>query len=251
MFKKIAIVSALGLGASISAQAAVNGFYAGGQFGAADIGYTASNLGVVYATANSGLVNPYVSGSTSVTGPNTPSVDNGTLGARIFMGYQFIPYFAAELGLDGFQSTDIEHMYGTPIAVGSNINNFTKNHSNPYSNINDSALLGGIDLVGKAMLPIGERFNIYAKGGVAYMEANQFSAEFDVTEDKQNTGHILTVSSDLNKDTVYAFRPVYGAGVSYDITPKVVLDLSWTQIPSGSDIPQSNLYALGLSYHFG
>lgn len=241
MLKKIVLISALSLGASFSAQAANNGFYVGGQFGAADLGYTASNLGVVYATANNGQ---------PVTGPNKPSVDNGTLGARLFMGYQFMPYFAAELGLDGFQSTDIEHMYGTPITAGSNLNKFAKNHSNPYSNINDSALLGGIDLVGKAMLPIGERFNLYAKGGVAYMEANQFNADFNITTNGPSDPGILTVSSDLNKDTVYAFRPVYGAGVSYDITPKVVLDLSWTQIPSGSNIPESNLYALGLSYHF-
>ena len=216
MIKKIIPILGLTLITASAAYASPNGWYLGGQIGAANIDNTASSLNIIYA---SGIT----SGST-VTGPYHPSVDNGDWGGRIFTGYQFMPYLAAELGATDFANTSVDHLYGTP-------------------NLDDHVSEYGFDAVAKVMLPIGERFNVYAKGGVAYMLSNDFDGYLSYQAPS-------TFVVGYDKNTVTAFRPVYGLGASYDITPKLSADISWSQIVGGSDIPQTSFTALGLAYHF-
>lgn len=209
-----AISTTLMLTFSTIAFASANGFYVGGQLGAANIDNTASSLGADKAD---------ITGSTGqIAGPNSVEVDNGDWGGRIYGGYQFNKYLALETGLSAFAPTDVDNLYGT-----------TKNAS-----VN----LNAIDAVGKVMLPIGSKVNLFAKGGVSYVMTNHFDGEAYIGQN----GY----SYSTNEEVDTAWRPTYGLGASVDLTPHLSADVSWSQIVGNDDIPRTNFTALGLAYHF-
>lgn len=138
------------------------------------------------------------------------SIDNNRLTGRVFAGYQFNENLAAEFGYSHFDDTKYKRINGT--SANGKIREYV------------------YDLVGKAILPLPNNFNVYAKAGVANVHAK--------------------ASGSLNSNNGTATELTYGLGAAYDVTPVVPVDLSWTHINSGSGIPKSDFVALGISYHF-
>ncbi len=122
MIKKIAMVSTLTLIVfSNTAFASANGFYGGGELGYSDIDDTA------------GHVIPFTSG-----------ISTDGLGGRVFGGYQFNRFIAAEGGF-GFDQDSL-------FKATNQIN---------------------VDLEAKGMLPITQCFNVFGKLGGTYVDQNQ------------------------------------------------------------------------------
>ncbi|MBY0544398.1 MAG: porin family protein [Gammaproteobacteria bacterium] len=212
-------VSALGLCSSV--YAADNGLYAGAQLGYANIDNSVSSLDVSSTPLN---INGHYVGQ--VSGFKNPSVDNGDIGGRAYLGYQFNRYFSLEAGYTQYADTDVNNIAG-------------------FHNQDISLYEGAIDTVGKFSLPIGKRVNLYAKGGAAYVMTQGVDSSIN------QVIRPLNVSSSFETSTtnIDEFRPTYGFGASFDITNHLSTDVSWSQIVGGNNIPTTNFTALGLSYH--
>ena len=82
-----------------------------------------------------------------------------------------------------------------------------------------------IDLEVKGILPLADKFNVFGKLGGAYVDQRSSDAD--------------------------GVQPLYGLGIGYDISPQVSADLSWTRVVGNDSIKDSNLFAVGVAYHFG
>lgn len=148
---------------------------------------------------------------------NNSKFHNKGLAGRVYTGYQVNQNFAAELGLTKFHNvTETVNAISTKATVKT----------------------AAVDLVGKGILPLQNGFGVYGKAGVAYVKQTE------------------TVKSGSEKDSASAHKmyPTFGAGVTYSVTQNVDTDLSWTRIQkvgSKSNIPSSDFFGLGVSYHFG
>jgi len=107
------------------------------------------------------------------------------------VGYQFIPYFAAEVGITQYLFEGV-------------------------------AAVHGIDVAAKGILPIGDRFALFAKLGVI-----DYLGPFGIS---------LTA-------------PYVGLGMSYAVTPK--LDVTVQAQGGVRSYAQFGNVTAGLSYHFG
>jgi OOP family OmpA-OmpF porin len=150
----------------------------------------------------------------------------GGLGGRVFAGYNFNRYFGAELGVARY----------APSKYDSNSTDGNGAVSLKYN-------MNAIDLVGKAYLPIGESgFNAYALGGVARVNSKQ---KADVTFDGAKSSY---------SETTNKFRPIYGLGVSYDVSNSVTTNAEFTQIKGNgksSSVPTANMLTLNVAYNLG
>lgn len=167
-------------------------------------------------------------------------IDEHDVGGRAFVGYNFNPYVALELGGTLYP----ENKYGLFVDFGDNNNILTTIKTYTF------------DLLGKFSLPLGEKWSIYAKAGIAYV----------------NTTYEYT-GTDLTSETNHAWRPGYGAGASYSLSRDITVDFAWIGVlgedhtqfdatyPPNSDpifrirnansvIPTCNLIAIGLTYKF-
>jgi len=144
---------------------------------------------------------------------------------RLFMGYNFTKHFGLETG---FLMTDTRN-----IRVSVN-NNVIPTGIQKIGNfkINEKIL----DLTPRINIPLDDKFTVYARGGVAYIDA------FNGHVDKSN----------LNL--------VYGAGIDYAVTTKLSTGFAWSHYNGGStkliDLisgkaqPSLNFYGLSVSYKF-
>lgn len=92
----------------------------------------------------------------------------------------------------------------------------------------------GVAAKGIIPLPLTQSFgfnnlNLYGKLGAAYVQPD---------------------GSGYSYQSHATIRPMYGVGVSYDITPQVSTDLGWTRIQAGNGVYNSQLIGLGLTFHF-
>jgi OmpA-OmpF porin, OOP family len=228
MFKKVLTTTVLAVSALtvMAANAAAPGVYVTGQ-----LGYANTHMG---NKTNFTDINNNTPGNFAFTPNNakdTNLANNGFAG-RVALGYQFSQNFAVETG----------YLYlGSKKVDGS----IVKNHLNDTLSLHQSA----IDLVGKGIVPMGSNVNLYGKVGVAYLTTD---LEGKVPGDKSGPDK----SADLNKSanlTKHKFAPEVALGVSYDITPNVSVDTSWTHIqPLGNNKPGNiDFVAVGLGYNFG
>lgn len=182
----------------------------------------------ISATASAAANGAYVGGQIGLanTNYNHTTMDNSGLAGRIFGGYQFNQYFATELGYTQFSHAD----YKTVHFLG----NTLKGH------IAENA----VDLVGKGILPLQDGFSLYGKAGAAYLTGEQVL-----------TARGPDVLNGYAKHDVTEHRilPTFGVGVSYDITPNVPVDISWTRIQKvgNTDLQSTDFFGVGVSYHFG
>lgn len=184
-----------------------------------------ASLTALASTANASMPGFYAGGQLgygntnySKGDANATSIDKSRLAGRLFGGYQFNPSFAAELGYTKFSDTKFKNINNIP---GSK---FTLKQQ-------------AIDLVGKGILPLDNKFSAYGVLGGAYLMADG-KASVDGESAK----------GDENK-----LFPTFGVGLSYDITPNVPVDISWRRIQKtgGTDLKSADFYSVGIAYNFG
>lgn len=150
----------------------------------------------------------------------------GGVGGRVFAGYNFTRYAGAEMG----------------------VARYAPSKYNANSTIDGDAIslkynMYAIDLVGKAYLPLGESgFNAYALGGVARVNSKQ---QANISIDSYKVSR---------SETTNKFRPIYGLGVSYDVTSNVTTNAEFTQIKGNgktSSVPSANMLTLNVAYNLG
>ncbi|MEN9450654.1 MAG: hypothetical protein RJA83_1272 [Pseudomonadota bacterium] len=137
MFKRIIAVSVLGVSAlgMMAANATPNGAYVTGQLGYAATGNQFKG--------SKGLRSDVTIGKSQKSAKG--------LAGRIAIGYQFTPHWAAELGY---------------LQLGKQKSDFTSiTKITQVVTINQHAF----DVVGKGIYPINDKFNVYAKAGMAYL----------------------------------------------------------------------------------
>jgi OOP family OmpA-OmpF porin len=221
MFKKILTTTVLGVSVLgvMAANAAAPGVYVTGQ-----VGYADTHMG----------------DKTNISGFNAKdnNLSNNGLAGRLAIGYQFNQNFAVEAGYLQLGQTKANDLLNLPINL-------------PKIGLTDSSLKlrqNAIDLVGKGIIPVASNVNVYGKLGVAYVNTT-----IEVTA--KVTG-VPTVSVNLNDSfnvAKHKWAPEAAVGVSYDITPNVSVDTSWTHIqPLGNDKPGNiDFVAVGVGYNFG
>lgn len=164
----------------------------------------------IYFGAQAGIANLHYSGSKYTTSKS--SYDAGfNFAARGYLGYAFNPYISAELGYD---------YYGRP--------KFNSSDGNTQN-----ILQHGMDLMGKATLPLDYGFGLYIKGGLAWVYRSALHA---------NNNHFA------EKDSNNKFAPIGAVGVNYWFAPNIALDLSWIKTMTISDLPTVDLFTLGFIY---
>ncbi len=197
MFKRIITSSVLGI--SALSMVAANATTPGV--------YVNGELG--YAHTKNKFVKPFPSKDTKYQG--------GLIG-RLSAGYQFSPYWAIETGYLQLAKQKSSPLVNTLAANDPTL----KQHA--------------FDVAGKGILPISDKFNIYAKAGMAYLINNLYG-------DK-------TIIAPIAK---HSWAPEAGVGMSYNITHNVFVDTSYTHIqPIGKNRPSNIDFAtVGIGYSFG
>lgn len=161
-------------------------------------------------------------------------------GGRIYLGYQFNTYIAAELGYSRFTSLNFRaSMDGNvkllqelgveiPAALVANIR------------VNTDAF----DLVMKAMYPVTEKFSIYGKLGLASL--NSLGAA-DLTLKTPLVDLSIVANPSIN--LIY---PVIGLGMQYQPTEHVGIDLAVTRIQKVDPClyPSIDMATVGIIYYF-
>jgi len=168
---------------------------------------TGSNAGI-YFGGQLGISNMHY-GSQYLIANN--SVENTKFAGRGYLGYAFSQFIAAELGYD---------YYGYPKFKNSNGNT-------------QDILQQGLDLVGKASLPLDYGFGLYIKGGLAWVHRSALNSNAGTFAQKNSNGKVT---------------PVGALGINYWFAPNIAADLSWTKTMTVSDLPTIDFIALGLTY---
>jgi len=254
----VAIFSAV----SGTAYAADNGFYAGVQAGYGNSGYTGSDIlpsaSSAMAAANNTLINDNnfdnaidIWNSTLSPTSTTSSTSSGTSGdfaGRLFLGYQFNPYFALEAGyLYLTQNLTSKATYNGlgPLSIPITASVTVKSELSPVR---------ATDLAAKFMLPLqNTNFYPYLKVGVAYVDTSSSNSTKNASVNIQGINSSLvnfspTVSNEIN---VSEFCPEGTLGINYDMTKNISIDASWTLIHStDTDSKDINFASVGFIYHF-
>lgn len=184
----------------------------------------------VYVTGQLGYADTHMSDKVS------KDLSNNGLAGRVALGYQFNQNFAVEAGY--------LQLSGSKLDLGA----VQIPHTNYVTQGTLKLQQNAIDFVGKGIIPISNNINVYGKLGVAYV-----TTDFKGTA---QTPGIPTITADLNDLAHVAkhkWAPEAAIGVSYDITPNVSVDTSWTHIqPLGNNKPGNiDFVAVGLGYNFG
>lgn len=190
----MAIFASVAAVSASTAFAATNGFYAGIQMGYTNTHYSANDFIDVFLS------------------DDTPS----GFGMRGLLGYQFTRNLALEGGYLRYGNATFDNMILTPGATP----------------VNAHVAQSAWDIGVKGILPLIQCANVYAKVGMAYVQARPRDA--------------LSGIDDINK-----WRPTYGIGGGYDVTQYVSVDVSWNRVAKGSGIQNADFIALGADYHFG
>src|SRR3990167_706565 len=148
---------------------------------------------------------------------NVSPTNTGAAG-RFFAGYTMNSYAALEGGFTHYAPSTY-----TPSAA---------NATPPSTTIREN----GFDAVGKAMYSFAN-LGVFLKAGAAFIQSS-LGGSFSAAASSGNTG-----------TTIY-IRPTAAAGISYDITPNWVVDLSYSTVFASGDFQQIDFIALGISYHF-
>ncbi|MBY0545006.1 MAG: outer membrane beta-barrel protein [Gammaproteobacteria bacterium] len=208
MIKKVLLALATTmLAASTSVFAtAKNGLYLGLQMGESKANYSDNSSGL-----NSFFSQP--------TLPNA-SIDENSFAGRLYMGYQWNKFIAAELGYNYLGNVQFNNIFGI---------------SGADADLRQQAA----DLSAKVMLPITKQFNVFALGGGAYVWAKAWNTS--------TTADTMGVEVGSSQGT---FTPVYGLGADYDFNEHWGVDVSWRRFIANGDLEQTDLAMAGVAVHF-
>lgn len=225
--KKSACLGVLAGLMTASAHAALPGTYAG-----ATLGWGTVHQGNF---ANPSFVTVLLGGANKQSGGFN---DSGAAG-RIFGGYQFNQHWAVEMGYSRFSNATANSQYTSTSLFG----------ATQYYNTHGTIKTQALDLVGIGILPLTNGFNFYGKLGFAYENVKQ---DLSSTVTTNNVPAVYT-----NNKNNGGFYPTLGLGISYDLTPHLVADLSWNHIQTLQmlnnidDMSTTDMLGIGLAYHFG
>ncbi|MES2141973.1 MAG: outer membrane beta-barrel protein [Pseudomonadota bacterium] len=224
MLKKVLTTAVLGVSALgvMAANAAAPGVYVTGQLGYANTHMNnKTNISAISEAAKLDF-KPDAADATNLS--------NNGLAGRLAIGYQFNQNFAVEMGYLQLNKKKVNGTIGADLTPAS-------------ISLKENA----IDLAGKAILPIANNLNVYGKLGVAYLTT---TVNGKTTENGNPATYDLNGAANIAK---HKWAPEAAIGVSYDITPNVSVDTSWTRIqPVGNNRPGSiDFVAVGLGYNFG
>lgn len=202
--------------------------------GASALGMMAANATTsgLYITGQAGYANNHLGNHLTKlyrddNGPSSFKIGNAGLAGRLAIGYQFNPYFATELGYLRLANQKGKDDGSTGDYIGT-----------------ETLKQQAIDVAAKGILPINDKFNVYGKLGVAYLSSTVRS-NFDGTKQNQNKYFGLAK---------HQWAPEAGVGVSYNVTPNMFVDASWTHIQPirGKNKPGNvDFAAVGIGYSFG
>ena len=232
MLKKVITTAVLGVSALgvMAANAATPGVYVSGQ-----LGYANTHMGNKINIANDIKLFPISNMSVNRIS------DNGIAG-RLALGYQFNQNVAVEMGYMQLRGNKVNATY----RIGADEHN-----KGILENANLTLNQNAIDLAVKGILPVASNLNVYGKLGVAYLTTTATAKSSLVGPD--GTRFTPQLTFDLPDVAKHKLAPEAAIGVSYDITPNVSVDTSWTHIqPVGKNRPGNiDFVAVGLGYHFG
>ena len=192
MYKKLTLISVALLGFSAAAMANENSAtYIGAQLGKTIMNYESSD----YTFSNN-------------------SVDDEKFGGRLYLGYAFTEFLAAELGYGYYGKPEFKH--------------------DPDGNTQDITQQG-VDLVGKISLPLDYGIGFYVKAGGIWMHRSELESRGGFFPEKSSNGRLA---------------PLGGLGITYNFNPKVAAELFWTGSATSGNLPKMYFYGLGLSYKF-
>lgn len=238
MLKKVITTAVLGVSALgvMAANAATPGVYVSGQLGYANT-HMANKLNLENTIEH---ILPFHDGKPILHDLSVNRISDNGLAGRLALGYQFNQNFAVELGYLQLRDNKINASYiagNDQVAV----------RENAKLDLNQNA----IDLAVKGILPVASNFNVYGKLGVAYLTTTATAKSSVFAPD--GTKFTPQFTFDLPGVAKHKVAPEAAIGVSYDITPNVSVDTSWTHIqPVGKNRPGNiDFVAVGLGYHFG
>lgn len=226
-------------GVAMNAYAIGNGFYLGMQLGPATSKASQLQATRLYGYSQAVPGGPWVSDGTPTPNPTatkfftTPANPRANMfGTRIFMGNQFNPYAAFELGGIVFSNLRYD-AHGVPVYGGTDVR------------------VRALDLTLKGIFAY-RMINIYGKVGMAatYLTSGgSFNPSF---KPATINGQGQPVPSKLKVSTTYKkkFSPVYSIGASYDINQSWEIDASYNTYQIGENVGNLTFYAIGFAYHF-
>ncbi|HHF3033024.1 TPA: outer membrane beta-barrel protein [Vibrio diabolicus] len=181
-------------------------------------------VGVSVGQASFGDVNGSLSAGGNTATTTFKLEDDSSLSGKVFGGYKFNEYISLEAAIGGYDALD-----GNVVTVG------------------DMKFLA---IQPKATLPIGDHFNLFAKAGLSY-----FNAEVKVSNAVLggSTGHTT-----LSDSTVTG---MYGLGAEFAITKNFALQVEWEyMLPElevskgangkGTVDTEINVFSVGMNYRF-
>lgn len=145
-------------------------------------------------------------------------------GSRIFIGNKFNTYAAVEGGVTFISSIKYDsHGVATTGSLDQRVRD--------------------LDIVAKGIFPIGESFDIYAKGGIAVTYLTSGGSFNPVYNPNTNTYRTAN-------DYKQKYSPTVSVGASYAINQSWVTDVSYNTLQIGNNVGTITFYSIGLSYHF-
>ena len=208
----IAACSALAVLVPAHAQEGKKGFYVGGSFGALE----ARDL-------DSGAINQALAGQGLAV--RTTSVDTSDVGWKLFAGYRFNSYLAVE---GGYTYLGEYAFAGQVIADPGTVSaNLQANDWNAFA-------------VG--ILPLGERFDVFAKLGIGYWTA-------DLATSGTFAGRSAQSADSSGTD------PIVGLGARFNITARWGIRAEWERffnVGSATTSGETDIdfWSLGVQYRF-
>ncbi|EEZ85247.1 conserved hypothetical protein [Vibrio harveyi 1DA3] len=181
-------------------------------------------IGASIGQASFGDVNSSVSAGGNNSSMKLKLEDDSSLSGKIFGGYKFNEYISLEGAIGGYDALD-----GKVATVG------------------DMKFLA---IQPKATLPIGDHFNLFAKAGLSY-----FNAELKVSNSVINgsSGHTT-----LSDSTVSG---MYGLGAEFAIAKNFALQIEWEYMRPELEIAKAgndkatvdaeiSVFSVGMNYRF-
>jgi hypothetical protein len=159
---------------------------------------------------------PYIVATGAVPPFAVAEPTNTGIGERLFFGIQMNRYAGFEMGLTNY----------APSVYDPDVPNSNQPAIRVYS----------FDIVGKGMYSLSS-FTLFGKLGGAGVRQTISGALADVPLNQlskaSNSGHVMAA-----------------VGVSFDLNPSWVLDITASRIFKGSNFAQADFYGLGISYHW-
>lgn len=224
------------LGLPHLSRAAANGPYVGGQLGWAD-----THQGEFISIHLNGLVQKVIPDLSSQ--PLDILFNNTGVAGRVFVGYQFIRYFAAEVGYYRFSKLDVKTDANLELRI------FNSYHLPLNVSTHSKVRTYAIDLIAKGIWPITDRFNVYAKLGLAYLNVSGSVTAAAKTTIVNSIEIIASISANPSLNIVY---PAFGFGISYDVSNHFTAELFYSRIQQFDKklFPNIDFLGVGLAYRF-